>query len=628
MILINCFSRKSAQYAFGKISVFLLIVFTNAQISFGQTDHQHYSKTFKAHRPYRIYLPKSYLSSPAKRYPVIYYFHGNKDTHEISFAGLDSLVNKANVLLVAWNGRSRFSDDRPYNIGYHSNINYTTQFKDYFPELLHHIDNNYRTINDRAYRGVIGHSMGGFMSFFLAGKYPHLLGTAVYSKGSPEFFVGYPDNHTLYQQRHLLKNLYGVRLRFQDGETGEELVHLNKEVKNAAAQIKDLDLSYQSYPGPHDLNYEQFKDAFEFVAGSFLKPVQKPDRWHHADLYPSFNVWGYQVNSNLKEPGFIELTGVTKGGFATATRKWQPDGRSIPNVDIHIQTAPIYKPNTAYTIADFNKHTNTQKKLQLKSDANGRINFTTNYQQHYFGIYEQDGPPEIVCISYQNADGGLFLPHKKPAGLKIRLLNRGGSTSKSVKITLSSLKEGVVIGNPTQEVSSLASGELAWTTANFNVTITSPPPPDGGTPYIRFNISLTDDAGNSWKDELDALVMYDVPEFTEIGIDDGDSEIFGSGNGNNIAEPGEKIMIYQHSNRTRLYYDDPYKIDERLHDDLQPDKWGDGYALSSLIRISKDCPPGHVIRFLACYEIKEWKTIKRNVTWGTFSITVGQPPVK
>lgn len=122
---------------------------------------------------------------------------------------------------------------------------------------------------------------------------------------------------------------------------------------------------------------------------------------------------------------------------------------------------------------------------------------------------------------------------------------------------------------------------------------------------------------------MDIPVWYNVPEFTEIGIDDGDSEIFGSGNGNNIAEPGETIMIYQQSNRTRLYFDDPYIEAERLHDDLQPDKWGDGYALSSLIRISRNCPPGHVIKFLACYEIKEWKTIKRNVTWGVFSITVG-----
>jgi hypothetical protein len=84
-------------------------------------------------------------------------------------------------------------------------------------------------------------------------------------------------------------------------------------------------------------------------------------------------------------------------------------------------------------------------------------------------------------------------------------------------------------------------------------------------------------------------------------------------------------MVYQSSHRTRLYYDDPYIVDERLHVDLHPDTWGgDGFSLSSLIHISKDCPIGHQIKFLACYEEKEWKTIKRNVIWGTFSITVGK----
>jgi hypothetical protein len=119
-------------------------------------------------------------------------------------------------------------------------------------------------------------------------------------------------------------------------------------------------------------------------------------------------------------------------------------------------------------------------------------------------------------------------------------------------------------------------------------------------------------------------VYFDVPEFREIGVDDGDSEIFGNGNGNNIAEPGESIMIYQISHRTRLYYDDPYIDSERIHVDLQPDKWGDGYAVSSVVHISEDCPIGHKIKFLASYEVKEWKTIKRNVTWGTFTITVGK----
>ena len=86
-------------------------------------------------------------------------------------------------------------------------------------------------------------------------------------------------------------------------------------------------------------------------------------------------------------------------------------------------------------------------------------------------------------------------------------------------------------------------------------------------------------------------------------------------------------MIYEISGvskRLRLYYDNLYVDDERLYDEVQPDKWGDGYTLSSLIHISDNCPVGHKIRFLASYEIKEWKAIKRNVTWGTFTITIGK----
>ena len=79
----------------------------------------------------------------------------------------------------------------------------------------------------------------------------------------------------------------------------------------------------------------------------------------------------------------------------------------------------------------------------------------------------------------------------------------------------------------------------------LKITASNKPTTDGSPFRIRFNLVITDNKGNVWKDEFDAPVFYDVPEFTNIGIDDGDSEIYGSGNGDNIADPGETIMIYQ-----------------------------------------------------------------------------------
>ena len=611
----------------GPATIFLIPFIIAIQLNISaQTDTFHHSDVFNANKPYRIFLPAEYAHS-RKKYPVIYYFHGNQGSHELAVDSLDKWVSEHGVILVAWNGRSTPSDIRPYNTGYHSNIKYQVQFKDYFLELVNHIDSTYRTLNDRSHRALMGHSMGGFMSFVLAGKYPQMIGTAVNMKGSAEFFIGYPGNHTLYNVRYMFKNYYGVRLRFHNS-TIDELVYLNNEVNQGAIREKGLDYDYEIYPGGHDYSVNEFRQALTFILGSFNNPLPDPVRWHHADIYPDFEIWGYKINSTLHEPGFIDLKGVTKGGMRVRTRKWQPDGPLIPGVQISIKTAAVYKPNSSYSLLDYDETDSTKKTIAISSDSEGRINFTLNHQSHQVGIFEKNGPPEIVFAGHKVNGKGIFLDQKKECNLNLRLLNRGGSVGKKIKIELSTSTEGIVIANPTIELENIPSGELRRLPSDFKVTATNKPTTDGSPFWVRFNLVITDDKGRIWKDEFDAPVFYDIPEFTNIGIDDGDSEIFGSGNGNNIADPGETIMIYQDSHRTRLYYDDPYVDHERLYDELQPDKWGDGYAISSLVHISKDCPPGHQIKFLACYEVKEWKTIKRNVTWGVFTITVGQPEIK
>lgn len=591
---------------------------------FAQEDHTHFSQVFDREKPYRIFLPGDYASSD-KHYPVVYYFHGNTGSHELNKEGVAQMINDNSVILVAWNGRSIDTDIRPYNIGNHSNINYQVQFKDYFLELVSHIDSTYRTLTDRSNRAVIGHSMGGIMSFYIAGKYPHMVGTAVNSKGSPEFFIGYPNNHSLYPVRHMFKNLLGVRLRFTNSTNGQ-LVHLNNEVHHGALVENDLEYQYHIYEGGHYFAPSELKDALDFVINSFKKPLPAPERWNHADLYPDFDIWGYEVRSNLAEPGFIELYGVTSSGMGITTKKWQPDGRLIPGVEINIKTPAIYLPKTNYTLLDYNKTQDTQTTSQIQSDAEGRISFSVNHENHQIGISKKKSPAEIVFAGYRVNGESIFLDHKKECELQLRLMNRGGSIAKGLKVNLASSTDGLSIANPTITLDKIEPGEVVWLPIKFKVRANNKPTTDGSPFNIRFNLTVGDNKKQDWKDEFDAPVFYDVPEFTNIGIDDGDSEMFGSGNGNNIAQPGEHILIYEISNgshRTRLYYDDKYIDGERLHDEIQPDKWGDGYTLSSIIRIADDCPPGHQIKFLASYEIKDWKKIKRDVTWGTFTITIG-----
>ncbi len=603
-------------------TIFFQLIFSYFVCS-GQTDYTHYSKVFNREKPYRIFLPEDYFSSQ-KKYPVIYYFHGNTGTHEMELSETaNTLVKKNSVILVAWNGRSEDSDIRPYNIGFHSNVKYDTQFKDYFLEFVSHIDSTFRTFTERENRALIGHSMGGIMSFFLAGKYPHFVGTAVNIKGSPEFFIGYPDNHSLYSVRYFFKNMYGVNLRFHNSTNGE-LVHLNNEVHQGALLEKKINYEYKIYEGGHSLPAEEFTDAFNFVISSFKKPAEKPSRWNHADLYPNFNVWGYEVNSNLDEPGFIELSSVTKNGFGITTKKWQPEGIPVKGVNINVLTAPVYEPDKTYNLITYSLTDNEKKITKIKSDSEGKIHISVDHKPHQFGIFKEKDSAEIVQLNYLINGESKFLDQKYVNKLKLQLINRGGQTGKGLKITLSTSTEGITIQNPVLNIDNISSAEDVWLHDDFNVVSSTAPPGDGSPFYAKFYVTVTDRNNSVWEDEFEVPVFFDVPEFTEIGIDDGDSEIFGSGNGNNIAEPGESVMIYEINHRTRLYYDDKYVDSERIYVDLQPDKWGDGYAVSSIIHISEDCPVGHKIKFLASYEIKEWKTIKRNVTWGTFTITVGE----
>ena len=76
--------------------------------------------------------------------------------------------------------------------------------------------------------------------------------------------------------------------------------------------------------------------------------------------------------------------------------------------------------------------------------------------------------------------------------------------------------------------------------------------------------------------------------------------ILGEGNGNGIPEPGERIAIYYNGRPTRLYYQDEQIVDqeEELFDEMLPAIWPDGFTLSSIVKISDECPKNYKIKFL------------------------------
>jgi len=323
---------KNQSQPFCKIAVLGLFLIMFAAPTFAQQavpyrDLSHDSKVFGKPRNYRLYLPKSYGQS-TDRYPVIYFFHGfggryNREPNvKPEYELLGDLVEKYQVIMVMWDGNMDETKPRPYNVGNHADIIYPIQMKDYFLEFVTYIDANYRTKPDRDHRGIIGFSMGGFTSMVMAGRYPDMVSAITNMVGSPEFFIGYPDNHTFFPARYMFENLKDVSVRMHNMDSCA-LVYLNNEVKNGAIWDGQPIFEYWMGHGPHKVDdpgeTKIFEMAMQFVVNRFKNPVPLQKTWSHYDLYAEFDLWGYTVKSNKNEPGHLYLRNVSPAGFGFYT---------------------------------------------------------------------------------------------------------------------------------------------------------------------------------------------------------------------------------------------------------------------------------------------------------------------
>lgn len=607
------------------------------------TDTSHYSSVFGHEKYYRIYLPGRYHESD-KRYPVIYFFHGwggryfKDDNALIYYEGLQKLVDSLQVILVMWDGNIDTLEPRPYNVGEHKDVKYQVQMKDYLPELVGHVDRNYRTLPDRQHRGIIGFSMGGFMSFVLAGKYPDMFTAAVNFAGSPEFFVGYPSNHTLYQVRYLFGNLSEIRTRQYNGDT-DILYYLNEEV-NAGAQWQGHEHQYIRFHGGHMIDStgetKRFGMAMRFIDSCFaLQPII-PHRWSHLDLYGDFKVWDYHVSSAKNKPGWIYLRNVDKNGFDLSTNKWLPNGPSMVIDSLRLQTAPIYDPGKQMKIVRYDQQKKILSDTTQAVGKDGRLSF---YYQSFkdpmaIGIYEDEDVPSLVCIGYEIEKGRSLVHSPGKQQMTLSFLNRSAPPKQKTKITVRLFSNDPDVQLSKKELTFLLTPKNRISKTNpITITCTKTPPPHAEPSELRLSMSFSGYSSNKDqpdKDELIIPVLYEATLFDSVQVDDHRmvrDSAFGNGNGNGIAEPGEKIMVYSKNNRLRLYTDDPWVIKEKeqLTDEVLPSRWPDGFTLNSVIAISPNCPNGHVITLYGSYETKTFDPIERKLHWGKIFLKVQNP---
>jgi S-formylglutathione hydrolase len=137
-------------------------------------------------RDVSVYLPPSY-GTGANRYPVVYLLHGYSNTDEGWYGpAVKSGFESAKTTLPAVADRAIAGGAREmilvmpnaytvYQGSMYSNSVTTGDWEAYITrDLVSYIDSHYRTLPDRASRGLVGHSMGGYGTIRIAMKYPEV----------------------------------------------------------------------------------------------------------------------------------------------------------------------------------------------------------------------------------------------------------------------------------------------------------------------------------------------------------------------------------------------------------------------------------------------------------------------
>lgn len=154
----------------------------------------YFSKPLKRLRRLRVYTPPGYEQDTAKRYPVLYLFHGTGDTEatwtEFGRAHLilDNLIASGKVvpmLLVMPDGHADLQEEE----GDHK-ANFVKFEADILNSVLPLVDSSYRTIPTAAGRAINGLSMGGMQSLEIGLNHPDLFAYV----GGMSAYVPNPDD--------------------------------------------------------------------------------------------------------------------------------------------------------------------------------------------------------------------------------------------------------------------------------------------------------------------------------------------------------------------------------------------------------------------------------------------------
>jgi len=162
------------------IRALLLLLVLSPELLAQQVEYKSYaSKVLGRDLKYGVYLPPSYATSPAKKYPVLYFLHGlfEDETRWSSRGQTDQIMNRMIaegkigefIVAIPYGGTSFYTNTRDGGEKWEDAI---------VTEFIPMIESNYRVNATRTTRGISGTSMGGYGALKIAMKHPDMFGSA------------------------------------------------------------------------------------------------------------------------------------------------------------------------------------------------------------------------------------------------------------------------------------------------------------------------------------------------------------------------------------------------------------------------------------------------------------------
>ena len=597
-------------------------------------DRTHFSQVFRGQRHFRIFLPGDY-NSVDTRYPVIYYFHGSGDRYTLEDydQGKDTVpkicgfVASHPVIVVAVDGYiagsyKAFYGGSPYDIRRGTG---SVDFGQYFLELVHFIDTNYRTLDSRRDRAVSGLSMGGFMSLYLSARYPDMIGSCSAFNPGPEFYVGNTGRRSLWRPKDFVPSFHHTPVRLIRA-SGDYISQYTEETRAAFAADPAVDFEFRQ-DEYHRHWATSIGETFEFhmrqFADASLDTV--PRQWDYASAFDTFNAWGYHVQAEVTGPALIYLKHVHRGEMLVETRKWAPDGPSASCTRIDIATAPLYRPGATYNISDYRLEDGAVDSRKVIADEQGKLNLRTDCSGHEFGFSGAEiGAQPVVLLPVTRKDFLRLMPGR-PLSIPIRIWNPNTTSVKDLHVELTSAYPMVNVLHGTVTVRDLDAGRAIDVGPEFLVQFAAG---DGGFTRARLSLKSTAHDIPAMQSDFDVLVApADLAAPQEIAVLDGRTRTFpifwqgvhgggksvprtvteGHGNGDGVLQPGEQATIwirlaqgldpFDKNNwcRAKVYSDSRWLTETA---DIQEDKrqeWTSAQNRTSVVELNPATPKGSEI---------------------------------